>query len=377
MKRREFLRSGALAAGAPAVLPLAGHGHFFSTPRQRRQEGAPIRLSSNENPLGIPAASEEAMVAGMGMANRYPGPARRALGEAVAAKHGVPREAITLGNGSAEILQMAVQAHVHPRMRLVAASPTYEDVFEYCEPHSWIDIRAIPLLPDMSHDLTAMEEATEEVDSPVLAYVCNPNNPTGSLTPVDDVEAWIRRAPDNVHFLVDEAYVEFAHDPAYRSLDRLALEHPRVVVARTFSKIYGMAGLRLGYAVSHPETARILRSFASGTNTNQMALRAGLAALGDESWVERSLEVNRRGREIVYGVLDELSLEYIPSHTNFVMHRIRGELRAYIRRMADAGFRVGRPFPPMLEFNRLSMGLTEDMGAFAETLRDFHRRGWV
>lgn len=363
--------------GAPAVLPIPAGANALLTPRQRRQSGDPIRLSSNENPMGIPPASREAILEGIGGANRYPGSSRRALTQAVADRHGIPTNGIVLGNGSTEVLQMAVQAHLDPQLRLVAPSPTFEDVFEYSEPHPWIDLQPVPLLPDYSHDLTAMEEATKGAPGPVLVYVCNPNNPTGSLTSVDDVEAWIQRAPENVHFLVDEAYFEFVDSDSYRSLDQLALENPNVVVARTFSKVYGMAGLRLGYGIAHRETARALQAFAAGTNCNHLVLVAGTAALGDGSWVRESVASNARSRQVAYDVLDELGLEYLPSHTNFVMHRISGDLREYINRMGEAGIRVGRPFPPMLNYNRCSLGSYEEMERHAETLRDFRRKGWI
>ena len=377
MKRRTFFRNTVLALGAPAVLPLQGTAEALLTPRQRRQEGDPIRLSSNENPLGIPPASQEAIIGGIPGGNRYPGASRQVLRAAVAERHGVPTNGIVLGNGSTEILQMGVQAQLHPELRLVAPTPTFEDVFEYSEPHPWIDLRPVPLLPDYSHDLTAMEEAAKAAPGPVLVYVCNPNNPTGSLTSVDDVESLINRAPDNVHFLVDEAYFEFVDSGEYRSLDKLAFERPNVVVARTFSKVYGMAGIRLGYAVAHPDTAQSLQAFAAGTNCNHLALVAGTAALKDKGWIQKSVAANAQSRQIAYGVLDELGLEYLPSHTNFVMHRISGDLRQYINRMADAGIRVGRPFPPMLDFNRCSLGLAEEMEKHAATLRAFRKKGWV
>jgi histidinol-phosphate aminotransferase len=377
MKRRAFLRSGLLAMGAPAMVPMNARAEAFLTPRQRRQSEGPLKLSSNENPLGIPVASQEAIRRGMDEANRYPGASRQALIDALAEKHGIPSEGIALGNGSTEILQMGVQARLHPELRLVAPAPTFEDVFEYSEPHPWIDLHPIPLTGDFSHDLTGMEEASRGAPGPVLVYVCNPNNPTGSLTSVDDVVGWIREAPENVHFLVDEAYFEFVDAPGYRSLDGLAWENPNVVVARTFSKVYGMAGLRLGYAVAHPETARLLRSFAPGTNTNHLALVAALAALQDPDWVAASVSTNLESRHLAYEVLEELDLAYLPSHTNFVMHRINGDLRQYIDRMAESGIRVGRPFPPMEDHNRCSFGLPEDMTRWADTLREFRRKGWV
>jgi len=362
--------------GAPAVLAARTPDWRVHLPGKTLPDGT-IRLSSNENALGMPPVSREAIVQGIGEANRYPGASRRELTQAVADKHGVPTECVVLGNGSTAILQMGVQAFMGPQLRLVSPTPTFEDVFEYSEPHPWVDVRAVPLLPDHSHDLTRMEEESRGPGDPVLVYVCNPNNPTGSLTSVGDLEAWIGRAGENVFFLVDEAYFEFVDSPDYYSLDRVARDNPNVVVARTFSKVYGMAGMRLGYAVTHPDTARRLRAFAAGPNTNHLVLVAGIAALGDPGWVEKSVGSNLESRHTAYAVLNELGLEYIPSHTNFVMHRIRGDLRQYIQRMADAGIQVGRPFPPMLDYNRCSFGLPSEMERFAQTLRDFRGKGWV
>jgi histidinol-phosphate aminotransferase len=377
MRRRQFLRSGVLALGAPAVISTRTLDEIPWVPAGKTQADGSIRLSSNENALGMAPASREAIIQGIAEANRYPGVSRRELTEALASKHGVSADAIVLGNGSTEILQMGVQAFMDPELRLVSPVPTFEDVFEYSDPHPWVDVRAVPLLPDFSHDLTRMAEEASGAPGRVLVYVCNPNNPTGSLTPVKAVESWIDAAGENVFFLVDEAYFEFVDSGEYYSLDGIARDNPNVVVARTFSKVYGMAGMRLGYAVTHPETARRLRAFAAGPNTNHLALVAGLAALRDPDWVGKSVGANLESRRMAYQVLDELGLEYIPSHTNFVMHRISGDLREYIGRMADAGIRVGRPFPPMLEYNRCSFGLPSEMERFAETLRDFRRRGWV
>ncbi len=377
MRRRTFLRSGVLALGAPGVVAGRDFTGLFSVPAGKTEPDGTIRLSSNENAMGISPVSREAILQGLGEANRYPGASRRDVIEALARKHGVTAEGIVLGNGSTEILQMGVQAFMAPPLRLVSPAPTFEDVFEYSEPHPSVDVRSVPLLPNHAHDLARMEEETRGSGDPVLVYICNPNNPTGSLTSVADVESWVRRAGENVYFLVDEAYFEFVDSGDYYSLDRLAWETPNVVVARTFSKVYGMAGMRLGYAVAHPDTARRLRAFAAGPNANHLALVAGLAALGDPDWVGKSVGTNLESRRMAYQVLDELGLEYIPSHTNFVMHRISGDLRQYIDRMAQAGIRVGRPFPPMLEYNRCSFGLPSEMERFADTLRDFRRKGWV
>ncbi len=377
MKRRAFLRAGFVAAGAPAVMPLTGSLDTLLSGQPHRSQSAVLKLSSNENPLGVPPSAREAIIGGIAEGNRYPGESRSALARALARLHGVQTSGIVLGNGSTEVLQMAVQCRVAPDLTILAVTPTFEDVFEYSAPHPLVTLKKFPLTHDFAHDLEAMEAEANRTSGTVLVYVCNPNNPTGSLTSTAAVQSWIERAPDNVHFLVDEAYIHFVESDDYWSLDKVAWERPNVVVARTFSKVYGMAGLRVGYAVAHPEAAALLQSFAAGTNVNHLGLVAARAALGDEAYVSRSIAANAEARRITYDVLNELGLEYIPSHTNFVMHRIPGELREYNQRMRDNGIRVGRPFPPMLEYSRLSLGLPSEMERFAETLMGFRNRGWV
>ncbi len=179
-------------------------------------------------------------------------------------------------------------------------------------------------------------------------------------------------------FLVDEAYFEYAEGAdGYHSALPWIETHPNVVVFRTFSKVYGMAGMRLGYGIAHEETADRLRELQSVMNANQLALFAGLASLQDPDYVGQSVAMNARAKQILHNVLDELGLEYLPSHTNFVMHRIRADLSEYSSRMETAGFLVGRPFPPMLGYNRLSLGSPDQMEQFAQTLREFRSKDWV
>jgi histidinol-phosphate aminotransferase len=236
---------------------------------------------------------------------------------------------------------------------------------------------AIPLAPELSHDLSRMRDAAERARRPSIVYICNPNNPTGTLTPSDEVDAWIADAPESTMFLVDEAYFEYADDPSYGSALKWIESHPNVIVARTFSKIYGMAGMRLGYGVAHPDTTARLREFVMASNPNVLAAAAGVASMADAGLRARSVSVNEQAKAIAHETLDELGLEYLPTQTNFIMHRVNGDLSAYIRRMADAGVRVGRPFPPMLEWNRLSFGLPEEMDRWADTLKGFRRQGLI
>jgi len=289
---------------------------------------------------------------------------------------GVRRENIVLGAGSTEILQMAVQAFEGPDVPLVIAEPTFEDVPRYQRPFAY-NLEAVPLTADHAHDLGRMREVAEGAHRPSIVYVCNPNNPTGTLTPSADVDAWIEDAPETTMFLVDEAYFEYADDPSYGSALKWIDTHPNVIVARTFSKIYAMAGMRLGYGIAHPDTIARLRAFVIASNPNVLAAAAGVASITDPGLISRSIAVNREAKSIAHETLDELGLEYLPTQTNFIMHRINGDLRTYIGRMAEAGIRVGRPFPPMLEWNRLSFGLPDEMDRWANTIRPFRQRDWV
>lgn len=380
MRRRDFfLRAGAvsgLVAGTNAFggfgSPLAG---LVGAPGRRASDGA-VRLNSNENPLGISPAAKDALVEAIVLANRYPSDQQGQLVAKLAAAHEVDEGQIVIGTGSAEVLQMVVQAYAAPRARLVMADPTYEAVTNYQRTEAY-ELVKVPLTSDHAHDIGRMREAAESSGHPALVYLCNPNNPTATITPSAEIDAWIADAPEHVFFLSDEAYIEYVDDERmWSSLPWIAKKR-NVVVVKTFSKIYGLAGLRIGYGIAHPHTAMRLMDFASRNNVNQLAIAAAGASFRDQALMEESREVNRESRQMVESTLDELGLEYMPTQANFLMHRINGDLATYRNRMADEGFLVGRDFPPMLDWNRLSFGLPGDMGRFCETLRTFRGKGWI
>lgn len=379
MDRRRFLRAGTVA-GAAAVVPAPVMGHALDTlfaPRRGSGTAAdPLRLNANENPLGLGPRAREAAMEAFSVANRYTDAAARALRERLAAHLGAGVDEVFLGNGSTEVLQMAVQAMGGAGARIVTADPTFEDVSGYRRPLG-TELVTVPLDANHGHDLGRMRDEVRRAPGRSVVYLCNPNNPTGTLTPTAEMAAWIREAGDDVFFLVDEAYFELVEAPGHASLADLARERPGVLVVRTFSKIYGMAGMRIGYGVAHPETVDTVTAWISNNNTNQLALAAAAASLDDEAFRRRSLETNRAARQVVLDTLEELDLPSLPSHTNFVMHRIGGDVREYIRRFADAGIAVGRPFPPLLDHNRLSLGTPDEMQRWADTIRDFRRQGWV
>jgi histidinol-phosphate aminotransferase len=380
MNRRDFLRRGALFGAASAsglmALPRAASAQAGLAPAATQPAAGPTLLSWNENALGLAPAARQAVIESLAVANRYPDAQRDELIAALAAKHAVASDNILLGNGSTEILQMVIQAATSPGALLVLADPTFEAVMAYQRPLPYRTER-VPLDAHFGHDLERMRELTEASRRPAVVYLCNPNNPTATLTPSAAIDTWIKEAPETVTFLVDEAYYEYVEAPGYWSAAKWIAERPNVIVARTFSKVYAMAGLRLGYAVAHPATVRRLAEFMSSDNANAAALAAGLASLADPDLIPRSRASNTRAKKIVHDCLDELGLPYLPSHANFLMHKVPGDPKEYFQRMLDHGFRVGRPFPPLTEYNRLSLGLPAEMERFVDVLHDFRAKGWV
>ncbi len=377
MDRRGFVTSG-MAAGLAGVTGAGGAlgALLENTPGfgpGKTDANGNIRLSSNENPLGISPAAREAIIEVLPESNRYGG-RRQEVIQALADYLDVKPENITLGFGSTEILQVSTQALQGPNTPLIAAAPTFEDVMDYQDTMPF-EVKTFPLTADLQHDVGRMREEAKK--RPSVVYFCNPNNPTGTVTASADIDAWIAEAPETTTFLMDEAYLEYVTDDRYWDSLKWIDEKPNVIVIRTFSKIFGMAGLRLGYAVSHPTTAARLDEHCVQNSPNVLAGAAAVASLQDEGIVERSIAVNEESKAIVHQTLDELGLEYLPTNTNFIMHRINGDLATYRSRMADAGLLVGRNFPPMLDHNRLSFGLPEEMDQWADTIKGFRQKGWI
>ena len=378
MDRRGFVTAG-MAAGLAGLTGAGGTAHtlFSRVPGwatgKTMQDGT-VRLSSNENAIGLSPAARQAVIDSLDIANRYPGSHRRQLMERLAAYAGCETENLVLSNGSSELLQVAAQAYRGPGKRLVLAEPTFEDINDYQQTEGY-EVIMVPLTGHHEHDVARMrEEATGQA---AVVYFCNPNNPTGTLTSTAAIDEWIAEAPETTTFIMDEAYFEYVGDPSFESSVKWVNEKRNVVVVRTFSKIFAMAGMRLGYSISHPDTARYLSRFVAQNSPNELAAAAGLASLEDDGLIERSVAVNSESKAIVHDTLDELGLEYLHTEANFLMHRIHGDLSDYQQRMREAGLLVGRHFPPMLEWNRLSFGLPNEMDRWASTLKEFRRKGWI
>ncbi|HSR53712.1 MAG TPA: aminotransferase class I/II-fold pyridoxal phosphate-dependent enzyme [Acidobacteriota bacterium] len=364
MDRRRFLMGTAAGLAALKVMGCQ--------PRdpQAASDGTPLlRLDSNENPLGLASSGREALIEGLGEANRYPGDIYPKLREMLAEGLGISVESLVTSGGSAELLVMAAAAFSRVEGGTVLQGrPTFLTFSAQAKARG-VTVREFDLAQGHAYPLDAMRQAAEETEGPVLVYVCNPNNPTGTVISSDAVARWIEEAPEDTWFLIDEAYHEFVRDERYRTLVAEATQRPRTLVTRTFSKIYAMAGLRIGYGVAHPETAEQLAGLTQWGNVNHAAACAAMGCYRDDEYLRRSFESNQQARSILTTALDEMGLEYLSSQTNFVFHRIPGKVEDHIEKMQEQGVLVGRPFPPLLNWNRVSLGLPQEMERFVEALK--------
>jgi histidinol-phosphate aminotransferase len=360
--RRGFLRTVGAGAAAGATLPWLGvaRAAAFEPPRSPQPNG-PILLYSNENAYGAPPKVAEA-VKSFVSPNRYPRMQYGSLIEGIAHLHRVKPEQILLGSGSTEILRVAAFAFVGTDKQLLQASPTFEAIERYSRA-AGAEAISVRLAPDFSHDLDRM--LAQASPTTTLVYICNPNNPTASLTPRKDLEAFIAKLPASAIVLIDEAYHHYAGQSGmYASFIDRPINDDRVIVARTFSKVYGMAGLRIGYAVAAPKLIQQMRKFANEDNINAVATQAAMAALTDTAGVNEFVRRNANDRQEFINQAMGRMVKPIDSHTNFFMVNIEHPADHAIQHFREHNILIGRRFPAMETYIRVSLGLPDEMLAF-------------
>jgi len=362
VSRRRFASALGAALGATVVRPPISAAAAPPEPAG----SAVVDLSSNENPYGPSPAALEAMTRSQAVASRYPDTAEQATIEAIARLHGVSPDRIVLGCGSSEVLRLCDAAFLGAGRTVVAAEPTFEAVLHYAKVTKAEPV-IVPLTPDFRHDLPAMARACDARAG--LVYVCNPNNPTGTIVTGEELLAFLAQVPAPTTVVVDEAYHHFVEAPAYRSAVETIERFPNVVVARTFSKIYGMAGMRLGYAVASKANAEALRAQASWSNANVAVLAAAQACLADEGLVARQRERLNRTRRWLSSELARDGRRIIPSEANFLMIDVGTDVKPLVAAFETRGIRVGRRFAALPNWLRVTIGTPEETRAFLEALR--------
>lgn len=361
LTRRSFFKTAGLGAAVAASANFHAEMLAWAEPPRAPQPGGPILLNSNENAYG-PFPSVMAMGNPFREANRYPDRRMDVLSEKLAALNKVSTDRLVTGCGSSEILRMAACAFTGPGRRLVMAAPTFESIGGYAEVlHA--EVVRVPLAANFTHDLGAMLKAAG--NDAGLVYICNPNNPTGNLTPRKDLEDFIGRLPRNTMVLMDEAYHDFVGaTPDYVSFIERPIDDDRVVTARTFSKIYGLAGMRLGYAVGAKGAIRQMSAHRLTDPLNTLVIRCAMVSLDDAAGHQQARQRNAADRDEFLRQVAACKLTAIPSAANFVMIHTGKPVRSVIDHFRRNGVSIGRPFPPLDTYARISLGKPEEMKEF-------------
>ena len=329
-----------------------------------------VKLASNENPLGMPESAKQAIIDAIGGLGRYPDPAGFDLKQALSARYDVPQNWLTLGNGSNDILELVAMAVLEPTNAVVYAQHAFV-VYRLATQARGARHIMVPAR-DYGHDLPAMLEAIDDTTS--LVYIANPNNPTGTYLANADIESFLTqvqaRHGSRVTVVLDEAYNEFL-EPELR-VDSIGLvkRFPNLIVSRSFSKAYGLAGLRVGFAVAQPGLTDLLNRVRQPFNVNSLAQAAAIAALSDQEFQIKSFAVNRDGKAQLQQAFEKLGLKYVPSYANFVLVRVGDAARINLE-LLKRGVIV-RPVAGdgLPEWLRVSVGLPEENQKFIEALTD-------
>ncbi|WP_323118512.1 histidinol-phosphate transaminase [Burkholderia alba] len=329
-----------------------------------------VKLASNENPLGMPASAKQAMAAALDELGRYPDANAFALKSALSRRYDVPEDWITLGNGSNDILELAAHAFVERGQSVVYAQYSFA---VYALATQGLGARAI-VVPAVryGHDLDAMLAA---IDSDTrLVFVANPNNPTGTFIDGAVLEAFLAKVPLHVAVVLDEAYTEYlAAEQRYDSIAWVR-RFPNLVVSRTFSKAFGLAGLRIGFAIAQPAQTDLLNRLRQPFNVNSLAQAAAIAALGDDAFLDQSAKLNAQGYRQLVAAFERLGLDYVPSHGNFVLVRVGHDDGAGAR-VNLALLKQGVIVRPVGNYGlpqwlRVTIGLPQENDAFVAALEN-------
>ncbi len=359
ISRRRFTQLLGVGAAAAVVRPAIS---FAADPATRSTSTGVVRLSANENPYGPSPKALKAMSDSFALSCRYPDEHAAELVDALAKLNDVNRDQLLLGDGSSEILQLCAETFTGPdRGNLVAGDPTFEAIVNNASVNG-AEVAKIPLNSSFSHDLPKMTAAAKEG----LVYICNPNNPTASVTPKNDLRDFIMKTPRQTMILVDEAYFHYADSSDYESVIPLIKDHPNLMVARTFSKIYGMAGLRCGYCVAQKETIERMRPHQMKNSVNIMALAAAIASLNDPDQVANGKRLNSEAKAFTTSELDKMGYKSIPSQANFIMFDCKRPVVPLIQAMKERNVQVGRLFPALPNHMRLTIGKKTEMEAFLQ-----------
>lgn len=360
--RRQWLKTVGLSSGFALLGGLDAMA--ISNPARPLYLDNIAKLNANENPFGPSKRVREVLRRGFDDACRYPFRSLRSLVEMIAEKEGVTKDHVVVTGGSTEGLKATGLVYGLGGGEIIAADPTFQAMLRYAETFQAY-IHRVPLNDDMVHDLDAMSRRVNNKTR--LIFICNPNNPTGTLLNAPDLIDFCTSHDQQAIIFSDEAYYDFITEPDYPSMVELVKKGRNVIVSKTFSKVFGLAGLRVGYLIARPDIATRLKA-AVMANTNILAIEAAKEALLDNDFYKFSITKNSEAKARIYKTLDNLGLPYIKSHTNFVFFKSGRPIQGLISDMQQHNVIIGRPFPPLYNWARISTGTLQEVDQFSAAL---------
>ena len=383
MDRRNLLKKGLLMAGGLSIAPSlfsrlsaapvnTCYNYDFISDQQAIL-GAPLelkaRLFANENPFGPSPKAKQAIQDAMAQSYQYPFMFAKEFMDKIAETEGLKAENLIMGAGSSEILlAAAILFSQKSGGNIVTGDPTYEDL-----PSKAADFnmtwKKIPLTTEHKLDLDAMEKAVDGNTS--LVYVCNPNNPTGTVLEIERLKAFVDRVSARVTVFIDEAYIDYLDDPKANSLIGTIKNGKNIIVARTFSKLHGFAGLRVGYAFAQPEMIKKLSEYTTGfAAMSATSLHAAMASYQDHDFLKGALEKTVASKKFLYETLKKEGYTYVPSYTNFVIFPLKMDSIQFVNEMMKRGVGVRSWKFENKEWCRISIGRMDEMEAFAAAFKE-------
>lgn len=382
INRRNWIKQTAILTGG---LPIAGSffnhlvaatptdrsKHVFISDREIAALAPPnlkARLFANENPFGPSDKAKKAIEEALATSYQYPFMYTKELAAKIAAYEGVGEENVLMGAGSSPLLLAAAMLYSKPGANIISGETTYEDL-----PSRAIQFGAkwvkVPLTKAYKLDLDAMEKAID--DHTTLMYLCNPNNPTGTVVEAQQLKDFCERVSKKVTIFIDEAYIDYLDNPKDISLIGAVRKNQNVIVARTFSKLYGFAGLRIGYAISTKENIdRLTKYTEAGNSISATTVQAALAAYNDTGFLQTAFQKTVASKNFLYEVLKKEGYEYVPSATNFVMFPLKMSGEKFVGEMMKRGVGIRNWKMAGKEWCRISIGRMDEMQAFADAFKE-------
>jgi len=361
LHRRDWLKQSTLALAGIGLAPSIA----FSRERSNLfYADGPIRLSSNENPYGPSPMARKAMADAIASSNRYPWDVTTNLRETIASQYGLTKEHVLMGAGSSEILGLVTQLAALQKGNAITADPTFS-IWIPAARKMGLEIISVPLTADKKHDLKSMLSKLNA--STRLFYICNPNNPTGTILPAQQIKDAAEEASKQSLVLIDEAYIEYGNEPTQTALVH---SNKNIIIAKTFSKIFGLAGARIGYALAHPDTVKELSSLQPWSNAGASAvsLAAAIASLEDKKFLQDSKKWNQEAADFTAKELKGAGLYVIPTSTNFIYYSIGSYKGPWQDDLRAKNILTGRIVEPTGQWTRTTIGTMDEMKQFIKAV---------